>query len=172
MRHVFVCVGVLFAVLVGTASAEPYKVYVFAKADADGFVDADSKVRKDSVADVKEALADKKYRDMFVIVESPEQADLKIEIMWRGPVALDMTTGQTTLIPGIGTAFHQGRRVAQNNLKLDVTVGDRTQTFWSLKPGTRAIKMVSWSGHAERAVKNIATWTTENRTAIASLSAR
>ena len=159
--------GIALVVGVATpAAAQPYSVRVTTKMNEQGFVDADSKARTDSVGDVTKALRDKKYKDLFVVTDK-DDSDLVIEVAWRGKITTDKTSGSTTVVPGTLTAVSDSSHITQDNLKLNLLVGTYQQEFWALEPGKTdwlgGVPQAFWSVQAKDAVSKIAKWATENK---------
>ena len=101
----------LICLAASPAFGQGYRVSVATAATPGGFVNAETKGRQDSVNDIIKALKDEKdYRSLFTVVEDPAQADLRLEVAWRGAIETDITTGSVTLIPGTGTVQTQARR--------------------------------------------------------------
>lgn len=164
---VLAMVGVLSSTM--AAAAPAWKVYVYTADGAGGFIDQDVKDRRASVADVRKTVADKRYRERFALVDSPELADFSIEVAWRGKLTTDKTSGQIVVwAPAVGTTTQSP--ITQDNLKLVLHVGEHQQEFWGLEP-----KKTDWLGNvpqrfwgdlAQEAVKHLAVWVQENEAAL------
>lgn len=77
----------------------PVRVFIYTHGSADGFVDAVSKRRTDSVLDLQKAVAKKKG---FIVVDQQGQADVLLEVTISGPLAAgtESSTHRTTGILG------------------------------------------------------------------------
>jgi hypothetical protein len=79
------------ATLAGQKQMEPIKVFVFSAADPEGFVDANSQQRHDSVEDLRKDLS----KNSFIqIVSVQGTADVTLEVLGRGHEETGSTTDQ------------------------------------------------------------------------------
>ena len=144
-----------FVFVVSVATAQPYAVHVGTQADNKGFVNPGEEQRQSSVKDVKKALAHEQYAGLFTVADDPASADIRIVVAFRGSIDTE----------NIKKTFGRWQRVQQNNLRLDVIIGEHVQEFWALQPGNGS-QHAFWSDQAKYAVDSIAKWTRENKAAI------
>jgi hypothetical protein len=69
----------------------PVKVHVMAAKSADGFVEGGSRIQ-DSVKDIRDILSDKGHNKAFLLVDSPDAAELIYEVKFSGQVTAGTKT--------------------------------------------------------------------------------
>lgn len=169
MRYVLAALPLVLCV--SAATAEPVKTYVFTADPAHGFVDEELKARRETVADVRKAIGHKRHAGTFVLVDSAADADLSLEVAWRGKLVTDQTTGTAqVLVPGVATSSTSP--VTQNNIRLVLSVRDYRRDVWGIEPNKLTVlghvPQNTWGGLAEDAVKRVAEWVRENMAQLAS----
>lgn len=169
---------IVLLVLTGSrdAAAQPYTVHVSAPSAGREAADDDSKGRQDSVVDVRNALNDRKYRQLFTMAESEDDADLLLEVVWRGAVETDQTVTITPVGPGRSAPLGSRTRVLQDNLRLKLTAGPLEREFWALEPGKTNwmgnVPRLFWRDLAKEAVERFAAWARENEQRLQLLTRR
>lgn len=151
----------MLAVVVPSAYAgqkkavEPIRVFVFTAQNPGGFTDDDQKHRTDSVVDLQKAF-DKKVVE---VVSSPDQADVKLEVLGRGYDETGTTT--TTTSRGYYGVWNSS---SWNDTVPTVHVGLRAGAygamFWgSANPGQLGL---AWRTAAKTAASQIEKWIKQN----------
>jgi hypothetical protein len=152
-----------------TARAQTYAVFVVA--DSENASVDESRGRMDSAADLRRALQDDKHRQLFRMVDSPEEADVLVEVVWRGAVETSATVTMTRPVPGGGNApLGSQQRVLQNNLRVKVVAAGVDDEIWAVDPGRAnrfgGVPHLGWRELANRSADRIAAWTRRHRTLI------
>jgi hypothetical protein len=153
---------VTVALLPGHATSAQYAVYVFTAAEAQSTAAPGVADLHDSVDDVKKALAARKYQDVFTLAEDRDQADVLIEVMWRGELETEETGPHVRIVPGDpgGVSSVGPHRILQNNLRVKLTHRGSQTELWAIEPGKAGwlgnAPRLSWRDLAEKTVDKIA----------------
>lgn len=133
-------------------TVNPVKVYVFAKASADGFVD--STRLQDSVRDVQGNIASRKT---MTLVDSPEQATITLELVAAGEFPVNSTSTQYSkgIFGGVNATTKQ-----QMLPGIDSILRVRGTDY--AKPITY-IQQLFWRDLAKRLVGQVDEWIKANR---------
>jgi hypothetical protein len=101
------------------AAAKPeLRIYVSTQVDASGLVDADQRRRQDSVADLRRVL-DKGLEDFRpVVVDTPEQAQIRIDVLASGKEDLGDRTGWNPLTGMMGAGKVSHKRVIRGRVSI------------------------------------------------------
>ena len=112
--------------------------------------------------DVTKALGGRKYRERFRLVTSQAEADLALEITFRG----EQPTNQSTQTGGVEIGGAEAStRSAQMEKTLKATVRITSTTEFTVSGGL-------WSKIAEGVAESFSQWTAENQRAIDKALAR
>lgn len=148
------------------ALAQPHTIHVVTPSgDKSG-----SEIEKglaDSTADVRKALEDRKYQTLFTVVESPDAADLLLEVTWRGQLETTKTVTSTGPVPGTTAPLGSQQKALHDNLRVTLTAGSYEREFWAVDPHRTSwfgnLPHLLWRNLARQAADNVAKWVRENR---------
>ena len=180
---------VILALLAPSAFAQeptsPLLVYIFTETvDEDGFrlTQREMSDRDDTVADILDVLnraerpqrryADSRrptYQSVFRVAESPEEADMLWEVVYRGEHATGSASGIAAPLFGGGAVVSQATPQMGRNIQVQLTIGDYTKTVLGAPLGSEG--ETQWRELAEGLVAEIAEWTQLNHEKVGELLA-
>jgi hypothetical protein len=151
-------VALVTSSVMGQKQTQPVRVFVFTAADPSGFVDDNSKQRRDSVEDLKKDLS---KNSNIQIVADQATADVTLQVLARG----NEETGSTTVEQGYDGQWH----TYPDTVRV-VRVVLRAGAYSALVEGTsnfaqRGLIGVSqglWRVAADNAAKDIGNWIKAN----------
>jgi hypothetical protein len=152
---------ILIAGLLMAATAHAHdlvRVYVKPVELAGGFTDDDTKQRQDSTVDLRKALAGKDKT--LVLVASPDDAQVTIEVLDRGQVATDTTVVRRDIYGTI-----QGEHDRAKIVRVRLSVGEySTEIAGASEPTPQfGSALTSWRGAAGAAAASVDRWIKANR---------
>jgi hypothetical protein len=130
---------------------QPIRVYIFTAGNKDGFVDADTKRRTDSVEDLKKDL---EKNSIVQLVSEKDGADLVLEVLGRGA----QETGSATSTKDMYGQWH-----TNNDTVAIVRVGLIAGSYSTVIEGRNDGRITNvWRTAANNAAKHIENWIKAN----------
>ena len=179
---------VILALLAPSASAQeptsPLLIHVFTETvDEDGFqlTKRELSGRDDTVEDILDLFGGSQprrrypdsrrpsYRSVFQVAETPEEADMLWEVVYRGEHATGSLSGVAAPVFGGGAVVSQATPQMGRNIQVQLTIGDYTKTVLGAPLGSEG--ETQWRELAEGLVAEIAEWTQLNHEKVGELLA-
>jgi len=139
----------------GTVAAEPIKIFLFTNEIPSGSVDEQLKARQESLKDLKEIFADRKYQGRFTLAPSRDAADVAVELLSRGETTTGANSSSTRAAGGAESSASSSASVTKQRLKFRISAGQLTHEL-----ATEG--QLPWRMMAQRAVDDITRWLTAN----------